>query len=85
MHIAGVVVQTRPEHLAAVQSLLEEIATVEVHAVNPDGRLAVIIEGDQRHAVADALYQVNALKGVLSACLVFEQSESEFTPVETMQ
>ena len=82
MHIAGVVVQTRPEHLAAVQSLLEEIARVEVHAVNPDGRFVVTIEGDHRHAVADALHRVNALQGVLSACLVYEQSESEFTHVE---
>ena len=82
MHIAGVVVQTRPEHLAAVQSLLEEIARVEVHAVNPDGRFAVTIEGDHRHAVADALYRINALQGVLSACVVYEQSESESTNVE---
>ena len=74
--------QTRPEHLAAVQSLLEEIARVEVHAVNPDGRFAVTIEGDHRHAVADALHRINALQGVLSACLVYEQSESEFTHVE---
>jgi nitrate reductase NapD len=85
MHIAGVVVQARPEHLAAVQGLLEEIATVEVHAVNPDGRFVVTIEGDHRNAVADSLFQVNALKGVLSACVVFEQSESEFTNVEASQ
>jgi len=85
MHIAGVVVQARPEHLAAVQGLLEEIARVEVHAVNPDGRFVVTIEGDHRHAVADSLYQINALKGVLSACVVFEQSESEFTHVEALQ
>lgn len=85
MYVAGVVVQVRPEHLTAVQGPLAKIAGVEVHAVNPDGRLVVTIEGDRRHAVAEALFQVNALKGVLSACMVYEQSESESINVEASQ
>ena len=85
MHIAGVVVQSRPENLIAVQQRLEQVAGVEVHAVNPDGRLVVTIEDDHRHAVADRMYQLNALQGVLSACVVYEQSESEFTHVEASQ
>ncbi len=85
MHIAGVVVQTRPERLAAVRNLLEALARVEVHAVNPDGRFVVTIEGDRRGAVADSLYRVNSLEGVLSACVVYEQSETEMTNVEATQ
>lgn len=85
MHIAGVVVHSRPEHLAAVRQRLEQVTGVEVHAVNPDGRFVVTIEDDHRGAVADRLYQLNALQGVLSACVVYEQSESEFTHVEASQ
>jgi nitrate reductase NapD len=85
MHIAGVVVQSRPENLAAVQRRLEQVTGVEVHAVNPDGRLVVTIEDDHRHAVADKMHRLNALQDVLSACVVYEQSESEFTQVEASQ
>jgi nitrate reductase NapAB chaperone NapD len=47
--------------------------------------LVITIEDDHRHAVADKMYQLNALQGVLSACVVYEQSESEFTHVEASQ
>jgi nitrate reductase NapD len=85
MHIAGVVVQIHPKHLVAAQSQLETLAGVEVHAVSPAGRCVVTIEGDHRHVVADTMHQVNALAGVLSACMVYEQSESESIHVEASQ
>ncbi len=76
-HIAGVLVQTRPEHIPQVQTSLGDIAGLEVHAVNPDGRIVVTVEGDGRKTVADALFSLNAMEGVLSACLVYEHSETE--------
>mgnify|MGYP001594213728 CR=1 FL=1 len=85
MHIAGVVVQVHPKHLAAAQGELEVLAGVEVHAISPAGRCVVTIEGDHRHVVADMMSRVNALPGVLSACMVYEQSESEFINVEVSQ
>ena len=77
MHIAGVLVQTRPEHIPQVQVRLGTVAGLEVHAVSPDGRIVVTVEGDGRKSVADALYSLNAMEGVLSACLVYENSESD--------
>ena len=77
IHIAGVLVQTRPEHIPQVQTRLGDIAGLEVHAVNPDGRIIVTVEGDGRKSVADALFSLNAMQGVLSACLVYEHSETE--------
>jgi nitrate reductase NapD len=87
MHIAGVVVQTRPEHLDAVATRLDAIAGVELHATHPAGRLVVTIERDDRAAVAEALTRLHTLDGVLSACMVYEQSdyESESENVETPQ
>lgn len=77
MHIAGVLVQTRTSSIPDVKLRLGGVAGLEVHTVSPDGRMVVTIEGDGRKAVADALFQVNAVDGVLSACLVYEQSETE--------
>lgn len=77
MHIAGVLVQTRPSSIPDVEARLGGVAGLEVHTVSPDGRMVVTIEGEGRKAVADALFQVNAVDGVLSAALVYEQSETE--------
>lgn len=76
-HIAGVVVHARPERLAAVRASLDNMAGLEVHATSPEGRLVVTVEGDARQAVADALTSLHRLDGVLSACLVYEHSETE--------
>ena len=77
MHIAGVLVQTRPEHIPQVQNRLGDVAGLEVHAVSPDGRIVVTVEGHGRKAVADTLFSLNAMQGVLSACLVYEHSETD--------
>lgn len=82
MHIAGVLVQTRPEQLAPLQTTLRAMAGLEVHAAHPDGRVVVTVEGDDRRQVADALARLHTLDGVLSACLVYEQSETDFDNAE---
>lgn len=79
MHIAGVLVQTRPEQIAALNARLIDVSGVEVHVVNPDGRLVVTVEGEGRRDVADTLTRLHTLDGVLSACLVYEQSDSDHT------
>ena len=80
MHIAGVLVQARPERLPQLQLQLGDVPGVEVHKVNTDGRMVVTVEGDGRKAVADALYALHALEGVLSASLVYEESETVEAP-----
>ena len=77
MHIAGVLVQTRPEYIPQVQNRLGDVAGLEVHAVSPDGRIVVTVEGHGRKAVADTLFSLNSMQGVLSACLVYEHSETD--------
>jgi nitrate reductase NapD len=77
MHIAGVVVRTRPEHARQVQSGLLAIAGVEVHAVTPEGRLVVTVESDDSGSAAGRFNELQQLPQVLSAALVYEQSEAE--------
>lgn len=77
MHIAGVLVQTRPEHIPQVQTRLGEVNGLEVHVVSPDGRIVVTVEGDGRKSVADTLFSLNAMQDVLSASLVYEHSETD--------
>jgi nitrate reductase NapD len=79
MHIAGVLVQTHPDFIAALNARLGDVAGLEVHAINPDGRFVVTVEGAGRKQVADTLARLHTLDGVLSACLVYEHSDSENT------
>ena len=83
MHIAGVVVQTRPEQLDAVRASLAAVPGLEVHGTHPDGRLVVTIEAEGRDTVADALVAVHSTPQVLSACMVYEQSDTEPASLET--
>lgn len=77
IHIAGVLVQTRPEHIPQVQTRLGNVSGLEVHAVSPDGRIVVTVEADGRKSVADTLFSLNAMQDVLSASLVYEHSETD--------
>jgi len=77
MHIAGVLVQTRPEHIPQVQNRLGDVSGLEVHVVSPDGRIVVTVEGEGRKSVADTLFSLNAMQDVLSASLVYEHSETD--------
>jgi periplasmic nitrate reductase NapD len=77
MHIAGIVVRTRPQSVPEVRARAAGIGGVEVHAVTDDGRLVVTVEGPDRRVVADGLFALNGLPQVLSAVMVYEQSDSE--------
>ncbi len=77
MHIAGVLVQVHPELIPRLQTRLGDVAGLVVHTVSPDGRIVVTVEGDGRQSVADTLFSLNAMQGVLSACLVYEHSETD--------
>ena len=76
-HIVGVLIQTQPENIPQVRADLSDIAGLEIHAVSPDGRIVVTIEGDGRRSVADALTSLNTIERVLSTCLVYEHSETD--------
>lgn len=85
MNLAGVVVRTRPASIEAVQQCIGLLEGVEVHAVSPDGRLVVTVEGDDRSKVADMIYLLDRLEGVLSASMVYENSDYDPTPLEAPQ
>ncbi len=71
MNISGVVVHTRPENSAAVQSRLNALAGVDIHAVQQDGRMVITIEDTPDAAPSDTLMQVQLLPGVLGAAMIY--------------
>lgn len=77
MHIAGIIVRTRPEHVEQVRSALCCLDGIEVHTVTPEGRLVVTVESDDRDDAASRFGQLQELPQVLSTALVYEQSETD--------
>jgi nitrate reductase NapAB chaperone NapD len=65
--ISGVVVASRPEHLAEVGQALDAIAWAEVHFSDPRGRLVVTIEAADLDQSADRLKELQGLPRVLMA------------------
>ncbi|MDO8786889.1 MAG: chaperone NapD [Sulfuritalea sp.] len=77
MNISSAVIHARPGEVAVVQAGLAMLAGVEVHAISPEGKLIVTIETED-DASAVVLYErIGQLDGVMSAAMVYHQTESE--------
>lgn len=74
-NIASAVVLVRPERLAEVRAALLSLPGVEVHAVAPEGRMVITVEGERHRPVADTLTAFSQLDGVLSVDLIYQHSE----------
>ena len=77
MNISSILVNVRAEQIAQVQQALVTLNGVEVHAATEEGRLIVTIEAESDQAVANMFEVINHLPGVLSASMVYHQTESD--------
>lgn len=85
MIISGIVVASRPEHLAEVSQALEAISWAEVHFSDPRGRLVVIIEAADLDQSVDRLKELQELPRVLMAELAQYCIEEEARDHVTVQ
>ena len=77
MNISSAIVHARPGFLANVQAGLATLAGVEVHGVSPEGKLIVTIETDDDSSNVATYERIGQLDGVMSAAMVYHQTESE--------
>lgn len=75
MQIASLIVDALPSELLALQARLKQVPGVQVHAVDPQGRLVVTVESDD-DAAPQTHEQLRTLPGVMSVSLVFNQFET---------
>ncbi len=82
MNIAGVLLHINPQREDEVKAALEQLAGTEIHAIQPNGRWVVTVEGDDNRQVADIVMNLHRLAGVLSAAMIYQHSEEveEDTP-----
>ncbi|MBU0654258.1 MAG: chaperone NapD [Gammaproteobacteria bacterium] len=74
-NICGVLVHIRPEQRATMEQQLLTIPGLEIHAANEVGKLIVTVEADDYQQAADSLSQLQTMKGVLSASLIYHHAE----------
>ncbi len=77
MNISSAIVHARPGELSRVEAGLAAIPGVEVHAISPEGKLIVTIESDDDSSNVATYERIGQLDGVMSAAMVYHQTESE--------
>lgn len=77
MNISSLIVYAREGSVLGLRARLEAMNGVEVHAASADGKLIVTIESDDDRGLADTYEAIGRADGVLSAAMVFQQSENE--------
>ena len=76
IHIAGVVVHTRPESLERVRAGLAKLSGAEIHAADPKGKLVVTLEAASDGIIADLLNTIPEIHGVIACTLAHHHSEA---------
>jgi periplasmic nitrate reductase NapD len=74
--IASILVQTRPERLAAAEQAIAAIPGAEIFGRDPIGKLVVVVEAAEVGAVGGMLNTIAVLPDVLTANLVFHAASS---------
>ena len=77
MNISSAIIHARPGDVALVEAGLAALAGVELHAVSPEGKMIVTIETGDEGSNAATYQLIGQLDGVMSAAMVYHQTESE--------
>lgn len=74
IHISSAVVSVLPQHLEGVAQLLSALPDVEIHHRSPM-KLVIVLEGPDSGVLGARLAEISGWNGVLSANMVYEQSD----------
>jgi len=77
MNISSIVVQVKPEHIEEVINMLQNADFCEYHLHDDKGRIIVTIEGEGVEDEVGKLKQVEQMKNVISADMVYSYAEGE--------
>ena len=77
MNISSAIIHVLPGNVAIVQAGLATLVGVEVHGISSEGKMIVTIETEDEGSNADTYQRIGQLDGVMSAAMVYHQTESE--------
>jgi periplasmic nitrate reductase NapD len=73
--IASVLVQAKPECLAAAVQAIEKLQGAQIYSRDPKGKLVVVIEATDVGSIGATLNVITNLPEVLTAALVFHGTD----------
>ena len=73
--IASILVQTRPERLAAAARAIEALPGAQIYSRDPKGKLVVVIEAENVGTIGETLNTISAMPDVLTAALVYHATD----------
>lgn len=74
LHVTSLVVQVKPEHMSNVRQAIMQMENAEL-SVNDEVKLVVVLEGETQKGLLSDIESINHIEGVLSAAMVYHQSE----------
>ena len=74
-NLCSLLVHTRSDEMDQVRQVLQQQQGVEVHANTEDGRLIVTVEAENRKQVAQQIMDIQQIKGVYSAAMIYQFSD----------
>ncbi|MBB1390949.1 chaperone NapD [Shewanella sp. SG44-6] len=74
LHVTSLIVQVHPDKMADVRQKIMAIKNAELSA-NNDVKLVVVVEGPSQRSLMDDISTISAIPGVLTATMVYHQSE----------
>lgn len=82
MNISSIIVHTYPQEKEVMQAKLAEMPGVDVHAAMDDGRIIITVEDTPVSVPSDTLMEVQNMKGVVSAAMVYNYSDELLTATQ---
>ncbi|VEB96010.1 assembly protein for periplasmic nitrate reductase [Cedecea lapagei] len=77
-HVCGLVVQAKPEHVAAVRGAINALPGSEVAVDDADsGKLVVVIEASRSSTLLEQIERARNISGVLAVSLVYHQQNKQ--------
>ena len=76
VHIASLLVQALPDQQGSIEAGIQELAGAEVAHGDGQGRLIVTVETSSEANIVQTLTDIQLLPGVVSAPLVYHQTDS---------
>ncbi|KIO35089.1 MULTISPECIES: chaperone NapD [Shewanella] len=74
LHVTSLVVQVKPEFMSSVRQTIMKMENAEL-SVNDEVKLVVVLEGMTQKGLMADIEAINKIEGVLSAAMVYHQSE----------
>ncbi len=76
-HIASLLVHANPDHRSEIETGIKEKPSAEIALSDESGRIIVTLETPSEAEIVQALTEIQLLTGVVSASLVYHQTDYE--------